>query len=574
MRAFRQVRRSFWRTGAAVGCAMFAMAGGATGASAATGPRAARAQVSISRVTVPRSGGAVVIRSRRLGATSCGFTVVPRIDKFDTRIRCHGSTFRVLHLPANLRERAITYAVRATTFSRAGNTAKIVRVTEAGLPATITAPAPAPKVTTSTLKTPPPAPVVAPAPTAPVTAGGGGFFSGGGGAPASGGSTSGGSTGGDSAGSGSTSVGSPRANVDPSYTQSASNPLEVTWSYSASVSSGSLPTGTLTLTVTEPNAVGSAGGCTMNVGGTVTGGNCTVTLPSFGNWEVTVTYAGGTSGSTYSDTEDIQPPAPATITNVDTWGTTAPSNPPSASITVDGLKAAVIVTDASWVGLTSTATALDNFGDKCNLTISGTQATCNLTLAHQITSASQLNGLTIDFPGAPTQTTTQTVSPWGVPQQQTLITEWPPIAVGINNPNVTLEQANVRWDGGQVRAGSTVTSAWSAAPPSNPLVLTAPNNGVLLEVYTTGNINGDLSPTGTIAMTLTQTAGTGTYTEYNMDSGSSDCSAMQAFNGAASGSCLLSFSGSGTWTVSVSYNSNDPNYLSLSDVLTQTITVG
>ncbi len=111
-----------------------------------------------------------------------------------------------------------------------------------------------------------------------------------------------------------------RASIDPSYTQNPANPLQVTWAYSAAANGGSLPDGTLSLTVYQSGQVGSAGGCSMNVGDGVNGGNCTVTLPAYGPYQVTVTYDGSdpsVAPATSTDTETISnpnspttPPAP------------------------------------------------------------------------------------------------------------------------------------------------------------------------------------------------------------------------------------------------------------------------
>ena len=101
-----------------------------------------------------------------------------------------------------------------------------------------------------------------------------------------------------------------RATIDPAYTQNTSDNLRVTWSYSASDTSGDLPTGTLALSVQEPNAAGSSGGCSMDVGGTLTGGTCTQELPHYGDWAVTVTYAGASitvAPATSTEIEDIEP---------------------------------------------------------------------------------------------------------------------------------------------------------------------------------------------------------------------------------------------------------------------------
>lgn len=100
-----------------------------------------------------------------------------------------------------------------------------------------------------------------------------------------------------------------RADIDPSFTQDPADNLKVTWTYSASAA-GSLPDGTLSLTVQEPNKAGSSGGCTMNVGGAVTGGTCTQELPHYGSWNVTVSYNGASSTvapASQTETEDIEP---------------------------------------------------------------------------------------------------------------------------------------------------------------------------------------------------------------------------------------------------------------------------
>lgn len=120
-----------------------------------------------------------------------------------------------------------------------------------------------------------------------------------------------------------------RAAIDPSYTQNSSNPLEVTWSYSAGITDGTLPDGTLAITVYVHSAVSSAGGCTMNVGGNVSGGTCAVTLPAYGLYDVTVVYSGAASISSTAatDTEDVENPSPTTTTT---------TLPPSTS-TAEGL---------------------------------------------------------------------------------------------------------------------------------------------------------------------------------------------------------------------------------------------
>lgn len=99
------------------------------------------------------------------------------------------------------------------------------------------------------------------------------------------------------------------ATIDPTFTQDPADPLHVTWTYDAGASAGStLPVGVLALSVTPATGgLGPVGGCQMNVGGAVSGETCTVELPQFGSYSVTVTYT-GSGGSV----------GPATQTEIDT----------------------------------------------------------------------------------------------------------------------------------------------------------------------------------------------------------------------------------------------------------------
>lgn len=124
----------------------------------------------------------------------------------------------------------------------------------------------------------------------------------------------------------------PRAAIDPDYTQNATNPLDVTWTYSASVPSGSLPTGVLEF-FWGPTAQSQTLGCSMNVGPSLAGGKCEVILPAYGDETITVQYLSGRSSATASETENIQNPNPipsgptgvvAPIGNTGTVTTTAP----------------------------------------------------------------------------------------------------------------------------------------------------------------------------------------------------------------------------------------------------------
>jgi hypothetical protein len=106
------------------------------------------------------------------------------------------------------------------------------------------------------------------------------------------------------------------AHIDPSFVQSATNPLDVTYSYSASATTeeaspalaraadatpAELPEGVLDL-----YSDGSLA-CSINVGGPDTGGECPVTYRSTGTHTVVVTYISGSTTATETSTEQIEP---------------------------------------------------------------------------------------------------------------------------------------------------------------------------------------------------------------------------------------------------------------------------
>jgi hypothetical protein len=107
------------------------------------------------------------------------------------------------------------------------------------------------------------------------------------------------------------------SHLDPSFVQSPSNPLSVTYAYSASATTTDLTDGA---TAAEPNLpegfldLYSDGllACSMNVGGSVTGGECPVTYSSTGAHQVIVTYSSGSTSATETYAEQIEPYATAT----------------------------------------------------------------------------------------------------------------------------------------------------------------------------------------------------------------------------------------------------------------------
>ncbi len=98
------------------------------------------------------------------------------------------------------------------------------------------------------------------------------------------------------------------AHIDPSFVQSPTDPYKVTYQYSASATEGSsgtpvanLPEGVLNLFSDGLLA------CSINVGGQVMGGECTVTYTKLGEHGVIVTYTSGTSNGTETYVEHIEP---------------------------------------------------------------------------------------------------------------------------------------------------------------------------------------------------------------------------------------------------------------------------
>jgi len=106
------------------------------------------------------------------------------------------------------------------------------------------------------------------------------------------------------------------SHLDPSFVQSPSNPLAVTYAYSASATT----TNSEGTTSAEPNLpdgfldLYSDGllACSINVGGSTTGGECPVTYSATGAHQVIVTYSSGSLSATETYAEQIEPYATTT----------------------------------------------------------------------------------------------------------------------------------------------------------------------------------------------------------------------------------------------------------------------
>jgi hypothetical protein len=112
------------------------------------------------------------------------------------------------------------------------------------------------------------------------------------------------------------------AHLDPSFVQSATNPLAVTYRYSASATetingvpnpNPNLPSGVLNLH-SDGLLV-----CSINVGGSTTGGECPVTYGTTGAHTVVTTYVAGTTSATETDTEQINPFSTTTAIAASAW---------------------------------------------------------------------------------------------------------------------------------------------------------------------------------------------------------------------------------------------------------------
>ncbi len=105
------------------------------------------------------------------------------------------------------------------------------------------------------------------------------------------------------------------AHLDPSFVQSPTNPLAVTYHYSASATVGSenepnLPGGILNLYSDGLLA------CSINVGGSITGGECPITYTATGPQTIIVTYSSGATSVTETSIEDIEPFATQTTLTI------------------------------------------------------------------------------------------------------------------------------------------------------------------------------------------------------------------------------------------------------------------
>ncbi len=141
-----------------------------------------------------------------------------------------------------------------------------------------------------------------------------------------------------------------QAHLDPTFTQDPTNPLAVTYSYSASatqqVTGGPVqPLSDLPSGVLELFSDGSLA-CSMNVGGATDGGDCPVTYAATGQHTVVTTYTSGSTAATETDSETISPYSTSTTLSI-SWS-------PSTAV----LSVAATVTTSDGTALSPTAAEL------------------------------------------------------------------------------------------------------------------------------------------------------------------------------------------------------------------------
>lgn len=355
-----------------------------------------------------------------------------------------------------------------------------------------------------------------------------------------------------------------RAGIDPSFTQDPADNLHVTWSYSASAT-GTLPDGTLSFTVTpNTNQLSAVGTCTINVGGSTTGGTCSLELPDYGAYRTTVSYVGASTTvapSTASEVDTIEP-LPTTITHA--WGTDYPSDTPTITTRVVRTAQMVTVSDADFMGV-NVITVTDNLGDTCSATVSGTTASCTMD------ASSAPSSYTVAWPGIPNTVANVPVGDGGTQQ---VTTEWPAQTINVASPSVTVQAAQLLECGGWVTGGwhTPGTVCDTADQWEDPIVVPV-NTRMELGASVQGNAPGDPVPLGTISFDVTGPAAP-SFTAPMSGESTSGCDGESNTGGQATGGgCEWVFSTPGVYTVTVSFVDADGQYSDLPDGITATINV-
>jgi hypothetical protein len=363
------------------------------------------------------------------------------------------------------------------------------------------------------------------------------------------------------------------ATIDPSYTLPdipQAPPVPVTFIYSASdVGASSLPDGELTLNIYTHGSLSSSFGCQTNVSGSdlsTDSATCTVNLLAWGSYDLLTSYSSGVSNvatTGQTDTVDIEPPAPSATSVAETWGSGA-----TISGSVSGSTAALTISGSNFEGATA-VNLTDQLGDACSAIVSGSAATCSMSLTGQPSS------FTVAYPGGTSTSGTQTYTGWGIAQTQAVTFTWPADSVAIASPSITgsyvLYAATIVYAGWRIYNGNTEVSSGSGAP-ANPISVPL-GDKLLLEFVASGNYPGDANPAGSLSVTSSQTITTTNGYATDGSAGSADCSAITNLGGTAGGWCFVAFPSSGTYPLVVGYASTDTNYASQPDTLSETVNV-
>ena len=350
-----------------------------------------------------------------------------------------------------------------------------------------------------------------------------------------------------------------RASLDPDFTQDTSDNLKVTWNYSASAGgSTTLPDGVLSFSVTPATGgLAPVGGCTINVGAITTGGQCTVELQSYGTFKTTVTYTGSGSSVSPSTTTATDTIEPLPVTNTYTWGTDTPTQGAYVHTVLKGDQASVTIGDPNFEGATS-VNLTDSTGAQCTAQVSGITATC------QMTDIATPSSYTISYPGGTTTTNTVATADNG---QQSVTDEWPAAVVQINNPQVAIQQVSLVECGGEAPSASWGNStnfgcsSESSPKPWPSSVTISARTSVFLDAWAYGSLQDDSVPSGTVNYSVsTGVAGT----DYMVEA--TPCGVQCGYE-------QVYFITPGTYTVSTSFTSSDPNYPDNPDGPSITVTV-
>lgn len=151
--------------------------------------------------------------------------------------------------------------------------------------------------------------------------------------------------------------------VDPTFVQSPTDPLNVTYTYDATAlqtvngvttnlaTTGTLPAGVLNF------YNGSALTCSMNVGGATSSGTCAITYPATGTYQVTTQYIPtGATAVTETDSETVSPVG--STSSLSCTPTPPPTNYPTEEcfLTTTGANGMPVLADSVDWTITDTTT--------------------------------------------------------------------------------------------------------------------------------------------------------------------------------------------------------------------------